>query len=466
MSIIEEHPRAQKIDFQPSIDLEELSKKVIINYFTIENKNLFDLLRQHEQEVQKRVELKNVLELGAFVKTKVQMVMDTDYINLRVKEMTDEFDNGMSLVKQELLSTIENKFDPAKTDSYTERINTFFSTKKEELQSELKASLQNISDSEKALSSRIDQSFDPSLKTSYLSQLLEHIENFGNDIKKRFDISQDGSITYQMKELIQSTLGQDGALLKSLDKRFSFDNPESTIVVLQSNLINKLNEIKQELVASKSAAEAEKAVLDKSVQKGFDFEEILYDNLQEFAQLRGDIVGDVSKATGDAGRSRKGDFVYSVTSLNKKIVIEAKNRARAETPNKILEAMDQSKTNRNADFVIYVAASEDQLHKQVGVFQEYLPDKIVTHFCLWEVALKIAISRLTLNNSELQGFDRHSVENEINTIKSSLTSFRSLKTSANSIIKEAEKIAKQSEHLKKDISNSVDKLNDLIVKAV
>lgn len=456
----------KKINFQPSIDLEEITKKVIINYFTIDSKDLFSLLQKQEKESDKKAELSNVLEIGAFVKTKVQMVMDTDYINLRVKEMTDEFDKGLDSVKQELLSTIENKFDPAKTDSYTERINSFFLNKKDELERELKSSLSNIAETEKSLTTRIDNSFNPELKTSHISRFLDQIEKFGSEIQNRFDLNQTGSITYQMKEMIQETLGHDGELVRSLDKRFSFDNPESTITILQTNILRKLEEIKNELAAGKSAAEAEKAVLEKVPQKGFDFEDVLFENLQDFARLRGDIVENVSKSTGDAGRSMKGDLIYSVKSLNKKIVIEAKNRTRPETPNTLLPTLNQTKLNRGADLVIYIAASEDQLHKQIGIFQEYPPDIIITHLGLWEVALKIAISRLTLDSTELSGIDRQSVENEINSIKSSLSSFRSLKTSANTIIKEAERITQQSESIKKEISLSVTKLNDLLLDVI
>jgi len=251
-------------------------------------------------------------------------------------------------------------------------------------------------------------------------------------------------------------------VVKSIDKRLSFDNPESTIAVLQSSILHKLEEIKLELAAGKAAAETERAAISKSPQKGFDFEDFLYDNLQEFAQQRGDMVENVSKSTGEAGRSMKGDFIYFARSLNKKIAIEAKNRQRPETPMVMLQALDQTKINRNADMAIFIAASEEQLHKQIGMFQEYPPDKIITHLGLWEVALKIALTRLTLEKTDIQGVDRQAVEAEINSIKSALNAFKSLKTSANNIIKEAEKIVQSSDSIKKDIAASVEKLGELI----
>jgi hypothetical protein len=88
-----------------------------------------------------------------------------------------------------------------------------------------------------------------------------------------------------------------------------------------------------------------------------------------------------------------------------------------QTPARLLAEMDETNVNRRADGVIYIHADESQLHRQVGAFQEYPTNKIVTHFGLWEIALKIAISRLTIDNATIEGIDRAAVEKEIDAIK-------------------------------------------------
>jgi hypothetical protein len=124
--------------------------------------------------------------------------------------------------------------------------------------------------------------------------------------------------------------------------------------------------------------------------------------------------------------------------------------------------MDEAKTNRNADFVIYLAASEDQLHKQIGDFQIYDNDKLVTHAGLWQVALKVVISLLKLENTELDGIDRNAVEKEIESIQNSIKAFRTIKTAANTVKNEAEKILSNSDQIKNDISDSLTNLEQLL----
>ncbi len=148
--------------------------------------------------------------------------------------------------------------------------------------------------------------------------------------------------------------------------------------------------------------------------------------------------------------------------MNKTIAIEARNRTSAATPKNLISEMDEAKINRNADFVIYLVALEDQLHKQVADFQIYDRDKLVTHFGLWHVALKVVISLLKLEYAELDGIDKNAVEKEIEVIQNSIKSFRTIKTAVNSIRSEAEKILSQSDNIKNQINDSLTSLQQLL----
>ena len=242
-----------------------------------------------------------------------------------------------------------------------------------------------------------------------------------------------------------------------MEKRFSLDNSDS----FASQVFKKLEEIKQEVKATKSAAEAEDLIIQSTTKKGFAFEDILESALENMAATRGGIVKNLSTTSGDVTRSKKGDFSYTVNSIGKKIIIEAKSKAMPALKN-VLVDIKLTKENRSADYVIYLTEHEEQLHKQVGLFQEYDDDKLVTHYGLLEVALKVAVSRLMLENSEIEGIDRGEVETEINTIIISIKSFRNIKTAANNIRKEAEKILSLSSDINDDISEAVTNLNTII----
>ncbi len=452
-------------DFIESIvSLDKATKQIKIENLSIDNQELYQLLVKQETEIDKISETKKVIDIGAFVKTKVEMVMDTDYVNLRVKEMTDEFENGLEKVQHDLLLTINNNFDPAKSDSYTNKINEFFDKKKKEFIYEAKTALDELINNKKSITNKIDESFNPDLKSSYINQLMEFVQKFQDEISNDFDIKQEGSIAHQLKEMISQTIGHDGELVKTIDHRFSFDNPKSTINILQMNLLKKMDEIKSELIAGKSAQEATEAAAEKSNQKGYNFEDMLYDQLEKIAQQNGDIVENTSQQSGSITQSKKGDFVYHVSTLNKNIAIEAKNTNMSSLKD-TLSKMEEMKTNRKADAVIWITANEEQLQKQVGTFQEYPESMIVTHFTLLEIAMKIAISRLMIENSEIEGIDRTAVETEINGIKLSLKSISSIKTAASNILKEANKIKSQADEVKNDITDSVENLSELLISS-
>ena len=62
----------------------------------------------------------------------------------------------------------------------------------------------------------------------------------------------------------------------------------------------------------------------KDTQKGFDFEDYCEPILEEIAKVHGDTVEKTGDDTGEI--DDKGDFVWTVTDLDKKIVIEMKDK--------------------------------------------------------------------------------------------------------------------------------------------
>src|SRR5690606_17123769 len=337
------------------------------------------------------------------------MVMDTDFIEKRVAEMTNKFNLGVDQAKVQLLNLVEENFDPEKSGSYTKKINKFFDEKKNEFMKEFKITLKEVQDNKAQISNEIDKSFNPDIKSSHLSKLISSIDDFENRMKNSFDLKKEGSISHQLKNLIEKNFSDDGNFIKVIDKKLSFDNPDSTVNLLQKNILNELKELKNEFIAIKTAAETEKIMKEKSPAKGMDFEDQLISMLEEYASINGDVVDDLTKNAGNIKGCKKGDINYTIKSINKVIAIEAKNRADNAPPKKILSGMEEIKINRSADFVIYLTANPEQLHKQISDFQIYDDDKLVTHFGLWHVALKVVISILKLENSELDGIDKNAV---------------------------------------------------------
>lgn len=447
--------------YESFVSIDDVLRKVVINNLMVDSPELFELLRKFDTVIDRIAETKKVIDIGAFVKSKVQMAVDTDYFDKRVSDMTVEFEKGLETVKSDLLATIAQKFDPSKSDSYTDKIQKFFDETKAEFAKQIQDSLLELSNGKKAICDKINASFDPDLKTSHISRFMESVDKLHITIRNDFDLNKAGSITHQMKELIKETLGENGELAKSIDHRLSFDNPNSTIAILQQNLVKKLDEIKTELAASRSAVEAEKAALEKSTQKGLSFEDVLLERLEILTRQHSAVVEKTARRVGEIQNCTKGDFVITLPAIQKRIVVEAKNGSLTSLP-KLINEMSQSKVNRNADYVICIYADEVQLNTQVGIFQEYPPDKIVTYSGLSEVALKMAISRLIMTTEIVEGIDKAAVEKEIDAIKFSLKSLSSIKSAANNILKQANTILSKADETKSEICCSLEALSELL----
>lgn len=189
-----------------SLSLDEILFKVIINHLEIDNPELFNQLIKIKSEPEQIVELKKVIDIGSFVKSKVEMVMDTDFIDKRVSEMTNKFNLGVDQAKVQLLNLVEENFDPEKSDSYTKKINKFFDDKKNEFLKEFKTTLKEVQTNKEQISDKIDKSFNPDIKSSHLSKLISSIDDFENRMKNSFDLKKEGSISHQLKNLLKRIL--------------------------------------------------------------------------------------------------------------------------------------------------------------------------------------------------------------------------------------------------------------------
>lgn len=444
------------------IILDEVANLIHLSNLEVHNPELYKELYKLDSNSKRVIEVKKVIDIGTFVKSKVQMMMDTEFVNLRVKSMVDEFNQGMDSTKNEILKLVEQNFDPSKTDSYSDKLNRFFNNIKDDLKRTIDSTTKELNEGKNLIKKSIDDTLNPDLSTSYLAKVSKTISEFKAELDRSFDFGQEGSIANQLKIMLDSNFGDNGKIIKAVEKKLSFDNPESTFNILQNNINRQLNEIKQEIELIKKADELQQEANKKSTQKGYVFEELVLGKLETIAATNGDLVEDLTTTTGSTTSSKKGDFNYTVKSINKVIAIEARDRETNSPPTKLIKELDKTKENRNADFTIYLTANENQLHKQVGIYQEYDTDKIVTHFGLLEVALKVAISRMMIEHDSIDEIDKAAVEKEISNIDSTLKSFSGLKSAATNIKKEAEKITARADEIKTDISNYLISLNELL----
>jgi len=439
------------------VELNNEKRHVVIKDFRITSNDVFDFFSRFSTGQQMEEELRRAIEIGVSVIQKVQLVSDTDYFEKRIEQLNSRFETNLEELQTSVLQMVEKSFDPAEAKSYTRQLNDFFSQQKRELQSAVKDAADKMSSEKGELEKLINNSFDADNKQSHLGKLVERIDSFETDIEQKFDPNVKTSITSKLNEKLEAIFADSGSLSKILDRHLSVINPESPLVKFKEEIKKEVSDLRLELAKNTQALQTREEVIQKSPEKGYEFEDYVYDLLQGLARIEGDIVSDVSKEQGETKR-KSGDFTYDVSKLNKRIVIEARSRTITSVKSAITD-LQSSKENRSAEYGIYLVENEDQLQKQIGIWNEYPDGSIITHAGLLEVAIKVAKARMALDQSD--GVDLNINEVRVNlskiidslkklsTIKRQVTSIRGssdeIETNATSLQTEIQTLAKMIE---------------------
>lgn len=435
------------------IELDGTQNFVVIKDVRISSKEVFEYLSRFETAERREDELKRVIEVGVAVLQKVELVSDTDYFDRRVEGLNSRFQQKIDELQTSVLQVVEKNFDPAEAKSYTRQLNEFFLQQRRELQTAVQDAAQKIQEQKEGLEALIGESFDAESKESHLGKLIERINAFETDIQNRFDPNIKSSITAKLGDQLASFISDSGTLGKILDERFSVTNPASPLMKFKEEIRKDINDLRVEIASQRSAVEAKEQAVQNSPAKGYVFEDAVFDALQTIAKPFGDIATDVSKMVGDAKR-KAGDFTYDVTSLNKRIVVEARNKALTSIPNAIKD-LEDGMQNRAAEFGIYVVESEDQLQKQVGTWNEYPDNKIITHAGLLEVAIKYARGKLATEQPDTKVINANAIRQNLTKISDALKKLTSIKTQVTTIRGSSEKIEQLASDVQSEIKSYV-----------
>ncbi|HET7028769.1 MAG TPA: hypothetical protein VFI28_13835, partial [Candidatus Limnocylindrales bacterium] len=125
----------------------------------------------------------------------------------------------------------------------------------------------------------------------------------------------------------------------------------------RGEITERFDRLSERIVALEAAGQARGAERAKSAAKGADFEDLLEALLADVARGSGDLLDRTGGETGDVMRSKKGDFVLSVSDAlargaDLRIVVEAKDRA--VSGREMREELREAKANRNACVALVV----------------------------------------------------------------------------------------------------------------
>jgi hypothetical protein len=218
--------------------------------------------------------------------------------------------------------------------------------------------------------------------------------------------------------------------------------------------------LEEKLVALQAAQEARAGERAKSAAKGGDFEDLLETLLGEIARGGNDLLERTGTDAGDAGRSKKGDFVLTIDpdlarGAELRIVVEAKDRK--ISGREMRDELRAAKANRDAavGLVVFTPA-----HAPAGIApfdvragDVYVvvdpadPDPTTLHAAV-RLARLLAVASLRESESEL---DTAAVQESLTGIREALEVVRAVKVQLTSIGTTATNVSATLEKLREAI---------------
>jgi hypothetical protein len=173
----------------------------------------------------------------------------------------------------------------------------------------------------------------------------------------------------------------------------------------------------------------------RSTAKGRPYEEAVFDAVDAIAQARGDDADAVGDLPGTGGR--KGDVVVGIDGCagppRARIVFEAKN---AYVPkNKAIAELDAAMEQRDADYGVWVVASEELLPGRGAQLREVNGDKLFVVYdpddgsrLALEVAYSLARARTLMESAGGEGLDGGALRAEVERALAAMDDVRRIKS--------------------------------------
>jgi len=279
-----------------------------------------------------------------------------------------------------------------------------------------------------------------------------------------------------------SAIGRMGTML---ERYFDGDASKLATLLDPTRLGSPLYQFRDEVAKGFEALQAKLAALEaaqtaragersKSAAKGADFEDLLEAMLGDLCRGANDLLERCGTESGDAGRSKKGDFVLTLDpnltpGCELRVVVEAKNRGMSGR--EMRDELRAAKTNRDAAVALVVFTPE---HAPSGiapfdvragdvyaVLDPADPDPATLQAAV-RLARLLAITSARASASEL---DTAPITEALTAIRESLEVIRSLKTQLTNISSASSGVSTSLDRLRALILASLDQAERAIVSA-
>jgi hypothetical protein len=228
----------------------------------------------------------------------------------------------------------------------------------------VRAEFERFADQSRATNEKAAQALEQVLRANFGDgdgRLPRTLEAFLGDrgklrsmVDELFDPSRRDSAIGRISGMLESYFDGDASRLARLLDPTRLGSP---LHQFRTEVADGFREIHDKLVALEAAQSARAGERGKSAAKGADFEDLLEGMLGEIARGANDLLERCGTDAGDAGRSKKGDFVLTLDpdvarGCDLRVVIEAKDRK--VSGREMRDELREAKTNRDAAAALVV----------------------------------------------------------------------------------------------------------------
>jgi len=284
----------------------------------------------------------------------------------------------------------------------------------------------------------------------------ERARSLGEELDGRLDrLFSDGS-SEAVQHKVRTLVGEAMVRFQTdLVRQFSSADDANPLADLKRNTVSALSEaaqlqdrhlralhaelatVKQELQRLHAERDKEAEVAaerERGTAKGREYEELVFEALDDIAHGHGDTaepVGDVREATGKVG-----DVVVGVDGCRGpargRIVFEAKN-AQLSRPGALRE-LDAALAERSADFAVLVVPGEEKVPARMLPLREYNGDRLIVVYdpedgsrLALEVAYALARARVLMARGSEEAVDAAAVRDTIARALTAMDDVRKIK---------------------------------------
>ena len=331
----------------------------------------------------------------------------------------------------------------------------------------VRAQFDHFVDQSRAANEKAAQALEQVLRTNFGDgdgRLPRTLETFLGDrgklrsmVEELFDPSRRDSAIGRISTMLETYFDGDASRLARLLDPTRLGSP---LHQFRTEMADGFRAIQERLVALEASQAARAGERVRSAAKGADFEDLLESMLGDIARGANDILERCGTDAGDAGRSKKGDFVLTLDpdvarGCELRVVIEAKDRRMSGR--EMRDELRAAKENRDAAAALVVFTST---HAPAGiapfdvragdvyaVLDPADPDPTT-------LATAVRLARLLAMSSNRESeaeVNVAEVQASLNEIRQCLEAVRSLKTQLTSIGTTSENVSKALDKLREAV---------------